>query len=604
MFSSVHTVICQNQKIVDSLINRYNLGIYKGYDELEILGKIVDKVIDSDVRLQFSELLIQKASQDSIKIFLLNGFLQKGHSYRDKGNYTAALDSYFQSLKFAVELDNDTGKGIVLISIADIYSEVGNSENAIEYYNKGILVLRVTNDSLKLASALYNVGDHYLHSDKYDLSLVKFEESGILFEKLNFIVGTAYNLGNIGMVYAKKGKDKLAKESINEAISILEELEDHYAISNYLIYMSDIYLKQNDWNTALNYTNRSLQLAQKYGLKKEITGSFKQLSKIHELKGNLSESYDNYKNYIIYKDSITNLESVQKMADIRTDYEVSQKQIEVDLLEKDFEISMLKSRKQKNIIYISIIVGSLVLLLALGLYRRNKYIQKTKSIIEEEKNRSEELLLNILPEETAKELKENGKVRAKRFESVSVLFADFKGFTKYAESLPPEELVKSVDFYFSKFDKIMESYNLEKIKTVGDEYMCAAGLPFPTKDHSYKIVLAALDIIDFVKKAKSNNHQNLPRYEIRVGINTGPVVAGVVGTKKFAYDIWGDTVNVASRMESNSETGRINISENTFKAIKDKFNCEYRGEIKVKNRNTMKMYFVKDRKKKEIGWLT
>jgi class 3 adenylate cyclase len=266
----------------------------------------------------------------------------------------------------------------------------------------------------------------------------------------------------------------------------------------------------------------------------------------------------------------------------------------VDLLEKDSQIQKLKEKKQQNIIYATAISLVLILIITIGFYRRYKFIKKTNGIIEEEKNRSNQLLLNILPEETALELKRSGKVQAKKFDSVTVLFADFEGFTKYSENLAPEKLVESIDFYFSKFDTIMDKYNLEKIKTVGDAYMCAGGLPFPTKDHAHKIVLAALEIVQFVEDSKNVNSENQTRFEIRIGINTGPIVAGVVGIKKFSYDIWGDTVNIASRMESNSEAGKINISAFTYNIIKNDFDCKYRGEFEVKNKGKMKMYFVND----------
>jgi class 3 adenylate cyclase len=149
-----------------------------------------------------------------------------------------------------------------------------------------------------------------------------------------------------------------------------------------------------------------------------------------------------------------------------------------------------------------------------------------------------------------------------------------------------------VDFYFSKFDQIMEKYGLEKIKTVGDSYMCAGGLPFPSEDHALKMVRAALEIEQFISDTQNDPNNDKIRLNIRIGINTGPVVAGIVGTKKFAYDIWGDTVNIASRMESNSVPGKINISENTYELVKHAFAVEFRGELHVKNRGTMKMYFV------------
>ncbi len=270
------------------------------------------------------------------------------------------------------------------------------------------------------------------------------------------------------------------------------------------------------------------------------------------------------------------------------------------MLEKESEIQVLKEKKQKNIIYASVIALVLIFLLALSLHRRYHFAKKTNIIIEAEKNRSENLLLNILPKETALELKENGKVQAKKFESVTVLFTDFKGFTSFSAHLSPEDLVKSVDYYFSKFDKIIEKYGLEKIKTIGDAYMCAGGLPFPSENHAFKMVLAAFEIAAFIEDSKKMEDAHVTHFDIRIGINTGPVVAGVVGIKKFAYDIWGDTVNVASRMESNSEPGKINVSENTYELIKDTFDCVYRGEIAVKNKGMMKMYFVKGIKNKEL----
>jgi len=209
------------------------------------------------------------------------------------------------------------------------------------------------------------------------------------------------------------------------------------------------------------------------------------------------------------------------------------------------------------------------------------------------------LLLNILPEETARELKEFGKVKAKRFDSVTVLFTDFVGFTSYAKNLEPEELVSSVDYYFSKFDEIMEKYKVEKIKTIGDAYMCVSGLPEPGEKDAIRAVEAAFEILDFMEESKKTNRNDIAKFDIRMGINTGPIVAGVVGTKKFAYDVWGDAVNVASRMESKSESGKINISESTYELIKDHYDCEFRGEIDVKNKGMMKMFFV-NAKKKEV----
>ena len=405
-------------------------------------------------------------------------------------------------------------------------------------------------------------------------------------------LGAAYNMGSMGMVYAIQGKDEPAKSNLREAITALEVHRDYSAIADYLTYLSDISLKQKDLNSALTHAERSLELAQEYGLKKEISDASLQLSEVYEMIGNSTKSLNYYKNYIKFRDSVNNIEKVREMANLQADFQVSQKQTEVDLLNKESEIQLLKDKRQRIIIYATVLALVLIFVLLFFLYRRYSFVKETNTIIEEEKNRSDTLLLNILPKETAQELKETGHVEAKKFESVTVLFTDFKDFTRSSADLSPERLVRSVDYYFSKFDGVMEKHGLEKIKTMGDAYMCTGGIHLNKEDHAIRMVHAAFEIVRITEEVKIKDQDNIMPYEIRVGINTGPVIAGVVGTQKFAYDIWGDTVNVAARMETNSETGRINISENTYELIKDEFECEYRGKMKVKNKGMMKMYYV------------
>lgn len=224
-----------------------------------------------------------------------------------------------------------------------------------------------------------------------------------------------------------------------------------------------------------------------------------------------------------------------------------------------------------------------------GIIRDITEKKKAEQIILNEKKKSDELLLNILPKKVADELKSRGKATAKRYEHVSILFTDFKDFTVMASSMSPDKLVKELNEIYSHFDDIMEAYQMEKVQTIGDAYFAACGVPEENKDHAFKCIEAAKQMFRYLEE---RNKKNEIQWTMRAGIHSGPVVAGVVGKKKYAYDLFGDTVNTASRMESNGEVGKINISETTYELVKGKYNCFPRGQINAKGKGALNMYFV------------
>ena len=271
-------------------------------------------------------------------------------------------------------------------------------------------------------------------------------------------------------------------------------------------------------------------------------------------------------------------------------------------MEEGMKIAELKSqiqleKNQQNILIACVVIA---LIIAFGLFLRfmgirqhNRVLEEKNRIIEKERERSEGLLLNILPKIVAEELKEKGAAKAQRFNEATVLFTDFKNFTQIANKMSPEQLVKELDYCFNAFDQIIEKNGLEKIKTIGDSYMCAGGMPMGSHCQPSDVVRAALEIQNFLAKWKAEKlAKKEPFFEARVGIHTGPIVAGVVGKKKFAYDIWGNTVNVASRMETSGEPGKVNVSMDTYNLIKDDFKCIHRGKLKAKNYGEVDMYFV------------
>ena len=581
------SLIAQDQKLSDSLEIIYNTGNYEKEGELKLLQDLAKLETNADKILSYSLLLIAKAKVADSTAYEFEGYLRQGDAYRLKSELTKALESYSEAAKVASSNNLKSREASINIAFADVYSIMGDGPTAVKYYKEALALLNTEEDALVLASAQLNLGDEYLNQNKLDSALYFFSASGKIFKEKNYEIGLAYNLGNIGLVYAEMGEHEQAEENLNGAIQVLEKLEDYYPICVYLSAMSDIYEAKGKKQRSLAYATQSLELAQKYELKEQISDSNLKLSTFYEKYGDFKKAFDYYKNHIVYRDQVSSVQQVQETANVRTEYEVSKKQIEVDLLNQQQEVQR----------YIVIGIGLALLLiglLAFSLYKRNNFMKKTNEIIAAEKKRSDDLLKNILPEETAKELKENGTVKAQQFDQVTVLFTDFKGFTKQAENLDPEALVESINYYFSKFDEIVEKYGLEKIKTIGDAYMCAGGLPFPTEDHAVKVCQAALEISEFVRKTKRSVNHTLAKFEVRIGINTGTVIAGVVGTKKFQYDIWGDAVNIASRMESSGEAGKVNIGESTYDILQkyDVFEFTSRGDLDAKGKGKIAMYFV------------
>ncbi|MEZ4739994.1 MAG: adenylate/guanylate cyclase domain-containing protein, partial [Flavobacteriales bacterium] len=332
--------------------------------------------------------------------------------------------------------------------------------------------------------------------------------------------------------------------------------------------------------------------------------------------GNGKEALRYFEQMVMLKDSVFNEENTKKLTRLEMQYEFDKKEAATRAEQDRKDAIALQELKRQKLVRNGFMGGFAVVLLFAGvfLFQRNR--------INKEKNRSEELLLNILPEEVAEELKAKGEAEAVLIDHVTVLFTDFKGFTAMAEQLSPKELVNDLNVCFSEFDRIMEKYGIEKIKTIGDAYMAAGGLPTPNNTHATDVIKAAFEMRDFIAEGKARKvSAGLPFFEIRIGIHTGPVVAGIVGVKKFSYDICGDTVNTASRMEISGEVGQVNISEATYRLVRDAvigedgvasthgvdphrtgdgtgysptpaFTFTPRGKVQAKGKGEMEMYFV------------
>ncbi len=310
----IYGVFAQEQKLADSLARIYQQDTLKDTARLELLMKLsFNEVRDLKKALNYAEELIILAQRAGNDNYVLAGYSLKGTKERLLGNLDEALDAFFKTAEISRRTRRLASEGNAYGEIGNTYSVGKNHSTAMQYYNKAIATLRQSNDSIGLASALSNAGDEFVNVKKYDSALSYFNESKIIFDKVNYLSGKGYSLGNIGMVYANLGKNDLAERNINEAITILEKAEDYYPICDYLLSMADVYSNKSDVQAALNYAGRSLSLAEQYQLKEQISNANLKVSELYEKMGNTGESLKYYKNYIVYRDSLNNLKSVQAM---------------------------------------------------------------------------------------------------------------------------------------------------------------------------------------------------------------------------------------------------------------------------------------------------
>ena len=382
----------------------------------------------------------------------------------------------------------------------------------------------------------------------------------------------------------------------NESLELYEELELSLDLANNLNKNGISYLGLGQINKAITNCKRGLEISKNIGAIEVEKESCECLYDIYKEKGDSKNALLYHEKMKVLVDSLKVEETSKKilMMEFKKQLTADSLEKEKDKLETQLEYQELLA-EENNLRNIAIGSGILLLMIVAGLYLRIRYIRGSRAEAEYERNRSEDLLLNILPAEIAEELKEKGKSEARNFEMVSILFTDFKEFTQTSEKLSAKELVEEINVCFEYFDSVCDKYEIEKIKTIGDSYMAAGGLPIPKPESIKKTVLAALDMRDFIKKREQILlAKNKIPFQMRVGISTGPVVAGIVGTKKFQYDIWGDTVNTASRMESAGEIGRVNVSQFTYKLLKDDPELKFapRGKIEAKGKGEIDMYFV------------
>lgn len=546
------------------------------------------------------------------------------------GNYSEAIIAWQEAKGLYVQIGEMRGVANILSNMGAIYFNQSEYSNALQLYLEALKIAEQEKDTLRIATVLQNIGA--LHLDKADFAMAEpaFQKAMPLFKSIKNDEGIGLVYSNLGecskgrkeymnaikyldtalqYLYGTNyyvealrtmGETKLNTASTGEALLYLDSAYnmslsagDDFALARILNTKALAYAENNDQQKALIFYEKAKAMSLASNADNELLNSAKGLVKIYTSKGDYKRAFENQKLVERARDSIYSVESEQKNNKLLFKFDLEKKESEISLLVKDQKIKQVEVEKQKGIR--NMLLGGSAVLLAFSFvlfYQRNK-VKREKKNVETEKARSEELLLNILPEEVARELKNKGSADAKLISDVTVLFTDFVEFTALSQLLSPQDLVSSLHHCFTAFDHIIESNGMEKIKTIGDAYMAAGGLPTPNTTHARDVVKAALEIRTFMEDYKAQKiAANQPYFEIRIGIHTGPVVAGIVGVKKFSYDIWGDTVNTANRMESTGEVGKVNISETTYELVKDIYKCHHRGKVTAKGKGEIDMYFV------------
>jgi adenylate cyclase len=602
-------------------------GIGNNYNNI---GLVYYSIFDYPRALEYYQKTLRINERTGNKTGMANSLGNIGNIYTQLKDYPKASEYFKQALDISKSAGNLQLIAGNLVNLGNVYTQLRDFDKALDYKQQALKINETLGNQVSIANNLGNIGNVYMELKDYPAALQYHERSLAISEKISDRKAAATNYTSLGNVYFLQKNYELATAYELKALDLAESTGSLVSASEALLNLSKIYEATEKFDSAYlafnghiilrdsmnnlenqkEATKRTLQF--EFGKKEDslrqqqiITDVKLQQQILLAAKQQQELAYKQIAINLANKDKeLQHLAYLKSQADLQFEQSLSrEKQEKLSLAENEqklqaTQVSLQKSQlelqdkalqtqKTQRLFYIGGIL--LLSLLSFFIFRNFLNQQKSNRIIQSEKQKSDDLLLNILPLEVADELKEKGRAMARQFDDVTVLFTDFVDFTRISENLSPQDLVSELHRNFKAFDEIIERHGLEKIKTIGDAYMAVSGLPIANPDHAILAARAALEIQAFVQQhLKGKTHP----FEIRIGLHSGPVVAGIVGVKKFAYDIWGDTVNTAARMESSGEPGKINMSGVTYAKIKDEFNCDYRGKIMAKNKGAIDMYFL------------
>ena len=495
----------------------------------------------------------------------------------DLGDYRQSSEQLMQAIRLFESEDDARGVANTRVNLGALNYYLNQFEAAIRYWEQAALFFEKNGLSLRLGTVYSNLGSVFSEMNRLDSAEIYHRRALRIHEQANNRWGQAQAWNNLGVTfeYAKRFDEALGcfrqarifSDSIGDRVGAIRALLNGAAILEY----------QRHFAEALAANQEALNLLPSTGEKPLYRLAYLNLAGLYSVTGRYKEAYESLEKYHLFKDSLINEENTRFLQDMQLQYETEKKEREIALLNHESEKQALRLERQRLLL-----AGLLVIAVLLG---------ALMWVIVRHQRRTDTLLHNILPVAVATELRDTGRVVPKRHESVTVLFADVVGFTELGHTLPPEELVGLIDRFYHAFDEIIGRYGIEKIKTIGDSYMCASGLPEANPQHALLMYRAACDMFQWARETAATSGNPL-QLQLRIGIHSGPVVAGVAGKTKYAYDIWGDTVNMAARMEQFGVPGRINLSEATRELLGDAVQVELREPVEVKGIGWVRMYLA------------
>jgi len=604
-------LLCAKEALRIAEASSYTSGLGRA---LVNMGNVYRNLGDYHRALECLNRALNIAEQSHNMPLMTNALNGIGVVYIRQGSHDLALEPLLRSLRLADSIDDKRAAASALDNIGIIYLRQGNDDKAASALFRSLALAESLGDKRISSIALNDLGIMYRSRKLYDSALLYYGRSLAIKRELRDKQGSALTMNGIGITYRNQGKFDAALGQFFGALQLQEELRFQPGIATALSDIAQTYLQQNKYRESIVYAERCINVARTIGAKADLRNAYHTLAEAHDQSGNQARAFAYFRLYAAMKDSIFNEDIARKSTELSAYYDNEVREKQIRLLERDRKLQRLEL-EQKNLLLATLTsLGVLVLMSVIllvrqirerrrsevALRRQNEEILRQQHLLKEQSSaleaayaESERLLANTLPLSIVERLKRGESTIADRLDSVTVLFADIVGFSSIATQSSPEDLVQMLDSIFSDIDGIANTYTLEKIKTIGDCYMLTGGL-FETshKDmipHAERVAQAALAIHHTLKVFQQAT--GLP-LAVRIGIHIGPVVAGIIGKKRFAYDLWGDTVNIASRMESHGEAGKIHCSEDVYAVLSERFVFEERGTIDVKGKGRMKTYFL------------